>query len=327
MRSLVTGATGFIGSALVRELLARKQSVRCLVRKSSDTSNLKGLKVQYAYGDVTDIDSVRKAIKGCDQVYHLAAVYAIWLPDFNYMYQVNVNGTQKVLHACMEAGVKKVVYCSSTAALGAHGKDPADETAEFNMHTTRDHYFISKYEAEQLAIGFAAKGLPLVIVNPTVPIGERDIKPTPSGANIINIVKKKLPGYIDGGINLIDVSDCARGIFNAMARGKRGEKYILGNRNVTLKEFFDLIVKVTGEGRSPAIRFPAFMAVQSGYGYELLARITKKPPLNTAAWVRVGSHYSWWDCSRAVNYLSLPQTPIEESIAKAYNWFKERGYV
>ena len=178
-----------------------------------------------------------------------------------------------------------------------------------------------------MALEFIRDGMPIVIVNPTVPLGERDIKPTPSGANIINIVKKRLPGYIAGGINLIDVRDCATGIVNAMAKGKRGEKYILGNRNVTLKEFFDLIVKVTGEGWSPFIRFPRFMAVQSGYGYEMLARITKKPPINTAAWVRVGSSYSWWDCSKAVKQLSLPQTPIEESIDKAYKWFKSRGYV
>ncbi len=327
MKILVTGATGFIGSAVVRELVARKKSVRCLVRKDSDRSNLKELKVEYVDGDVTDIDSVRRALKGVDQVFHLAAVYAIWLPDPNLMYRVNVNGTQKVLTACRDAKVKKVVYVSSTAALGAHGKTPADEKAVFNMASTKDHYYISKYQAEQVAMEFAQKGLPVVIVNPSVPIGARDIKPTPSGALIINIIKGLLPGYIDGGVNLIDVDDCAKGIVNAMERGRAGEKYVLGNRNVTMKQFFDLIVKVAGTGSSPKIKFPVFMAVQSGYGYELLAAITRKPPINTAAWVRVGSYYSWWDSSKAIRELKLPQTPVEESIARAVAWFKEKKYL
>ncbi len=327
MKILITGATGFIGSAVVRQLVAEKKAVKCLVRKGSDLSNLEGLKVEYAYGDVTDLDSVRRALKGCDRVIHLAAIYAIWLKDPNRMYKVNVNGTFKVLTACREAKIKKIVYVSSTAALGAHGKTPANESAQFNMASTKDHYFISKYQAEQLVLEFAAKGLPVTIVNPTVPIGAHDIKPTPSGAIIINIMKGLLPGYIDGGLNLIDVNDCAKGIVRALDRGKRGEKYVLGNRNVSMKEFFDLIVKVAGSGKSPFMRFPVFMAVQSGYGYELMAKITGKPPLNTAAWVKVGSYYSWWDASKAVRELGLPQTPVESSIAQALDWFRGKGYI
>jgi dihydroflavonol-4-reductase len=324
---LVTGATGFIGSAVVRALLADEQPVRCLVRKNSDVSNLAGLALDFAYGDVTDLDSVRRALEGCDRVIHMAAIYAIWMKDPNLMYRVNVNGTHKVLTACREAKVDKIVYVSSTAALGAHGRMPANESAEFNMASTGDHYYLSKYQAEQAALEFAAKGLPVTIVNPAVPLGARDIKPTPSGALIINVMKGLLPGYIDGGLNVIDVNDCARGIVNALARGRNGEKYVLGNRNVSMKEFFDLIVKVAGYGKAPAIRFPVFMAVQSGYAYELLARITGKPPINTAAWVRVGSHYSWWDSSKAVRELGLPQTPIEASIAQAIAWFREHRYL
>ncbi len=327
MTILVTGATGFIGAAVVRTLLDDGLTVRCLVRTNSDRSNLAGLALEYAEGDVTDLDSIRRALPGCDQVIHMAAIYAIWMKDPNLMYRVNVNGTHKVLTACREASIEKVVYVSSTAALGAHGKTPANECAEFNMARTGDHYFISKYQSEQLVLDFAARGLPVTIVNPSVPLGPRDIKPTPSGALIINVMKGLLPGYIDGGLNLIDVRDCARGIVNALSRGKRGEKYVLGNRNVSMKEFFDLIVKVAGSGKAPAIRFPVFMAVQSGYAYELLARITGKPPINTAAWVRVGSHYSWWDSSRAVRELGLPQTPVEESIAQAISWFREQAYL
>jgi len=327
MKILVTGGTGFIGAAVVRLLLEDGLPVRCLVRKESDLSNLDGLDVEYAYGDVTDLDSVRRALDGCDRVIHLAAIYAIWMKDPNRMYRVNVNGTHKVLTACREAGVQKVVYVSSTAALGSHGKVPANEDAEFNMASVGDHYFISKFQSEQLALDFAAKGLPVTIVNPSVPLGPRDIKPTPSGAIIINVLKGKLPGYIDGGLNLIDVGDCARGIVNALSRGAVGRKYVLGNRNVSMKEFFDLIVKVAGSGKSPRIRFPVFMAVQSGYAEELVARFTGKPPVNTAAWVRVGSHYSWWDSSRAVRELGLPQTPVEKSIAQAIEWFRGKAYL
>jgi len=327
MKILVTGGTGFIGAAVVRLLLEDGLPVRCLVRKESDLSNLDGLDVEYAHGDVIDMDSVRRALDGCDRVIHLAAIYAIWMKDPNRMYRVNVNGTHKVLTACREAGVQKVVYVSSTAALGAHGKVPANEDAEFNMASVGDHYFISKFQSEQLALDFAAKGLPVTIVNPSVPLGPRDIKPTPSGAIIINVLKGKLPGYIDGGLNLIDVGDCARGIVNALSRGAVGRKYVLGNRNVSMKEFFDLIVKVAGSGKSPRIKFPVFMAVQSGYAEELVARFTGKPPVNTAAWVRVGSHYSWWDSSRAVRELGLPQTPVEKSIAQAIEWFRGKAYL
>jgi len=327
MKILVTGGTGFIGAAVVRLLLEDGLPVRCLVRKESDLSNLDGLDVEYAHGDVTDLDSVRRALGGCDRVIHLAAIYAIWMKDPNQMYRVNVNGTHKVLTACREAGVQKVVYVSSVAALGAHGKVPANEDAEFNMASVGDHYFISKFQSEQLALNFAAKGLPVTIVNPSVPLGPRDIKPTPSGAIIINVLKGKLPGYIDGGLNLIDVGDCARGIVNALSRGAVGRKYVLGNRNVSMKEFFDLIVKVAGSGKSPRIKFPVFMAVQSGYAEELVARFTGKPPVNTAAWVRVGSHYSWWDASRAVRELGLPQTPVEQSIAQAIEWFRGKAYL
>jgi dihydroflavonol-4-reductase len=243
------------------------------------------------------------------------------------MYQVNEEGTRNVLKACAEEGVQKIVYCSSVAALGAHGKVPADETARFNLNSTKDHYYISKYRAEQVALKFVREGLPLVIVNPSGPIGPRDSEPTPTGALIISIIKGKLPGYVDGGINVIDVTDCARGIVAAMEKGQIGEKYILGNRNVSIKEYFDLIVAVAGRGKSPFIRLPEGMAVFSGHIYEMLARLTRRQPLTSASWVRVGSHFSWWDCTKARRQLGLGQRPIEESIAEAVRWFETNGYL
>ena len=327
MTTLITGATGFIGSAVTRELLERGEQVRCLVRATSSMKNLDGLQMELVCGDVRDIHAVRRAVDGCSRVYHLAAVYANWLPNPALMDQVNVEGTRNVLKACKEAGIQKTVYCSSVAALGAHGRTPADETAAFNLDSTKDHYYISKYRAEQVALEFAREGLPVVVVNPTVPIGPRDSEPTPTGALIIHIIKGKLPGYVDGGINLIDVTDCARGIAEAMEKGKVGEKYILGNRNVGIKEYFDLIVEVAGRGKSPSIRLPVGMAVLSGHAYEMLASFTRRPPVTSASWVRVGSHFSWWDCTKARRELGLGQRPVEESIAEAVRWFVENRYV
>jgi dihydroflavonol-4-reductase len=327
MTALVTGATGFIGSAVARELSEKGTKIRCLVRDTSNMKNLDGLYVEIAHGDIRDIDSVRRALKGCDSVFHLAAVYANWLPDPGLMYRVNEEGTRNVLIACREAGIQKIVYCSSVAALGAHGKAPADESAQFNLNSTRDHYYISKYRAEQVALEFARSGVPVVIVNPSNPIGPRDIAPTPTGALIINLLKGKFPGYVDGGINLIDVTDCARGIVAAMEKGQVGEKYILGNKNVSIKAYFDLIVKAAGRGKSPSLRIPAWMAVLSGLGYQMLARLTAKPPITSASWARVGSHYSWWNSTRARENLGLGQRPLEESISDAIDWFEKTGYL
>ncbi len=327
MTVLVTGATGFIGSAVARELTDKGEKIRCLVRESSNMKNLDGLPVEIAIGDIRDIDSVQRALKGCDRVYHLAAVYASWLPDPGVMYRINEEGTRSVLTACRKAGIQKTVYCSSVAALGAHGKTPADESAQFNLNSTKDHYYISKYRAEQVALEFVRTGLPVVIVNPSGPIGPRDIAPTPTGALIINLLKGKFPGYVDGGINLIDVTDCARGIVAAMEKGQTGEKYILGNRNVSIKEYFDLIVQVAGKGKSPSLRIPGWIAVLSGFGYQILARITGKPPVTSASWARVGSHYSWWDCTKARENLGLRQRPLEESIGEAIEWFKKNEYL
>jgi dihydroflavonol-4-reductase len=327
MTTLITGATGYIGSAVVRKLVEQGEDIRCLVRKSSNAANLAGLPVDLAYGDIVDIRSVEKAVKGCRRVFHLAALYANWLRKPNTMYQVNEEGTRNVMTACKQAGIEKIVYCSSVAALGAHGRQTDNENARFNLNATRDHYYISKFRAEQVALKFAREGIPVVIVNPTNPIGPRDIRPTPTGALIINIIKKRLPAYVDGGINLIDMSDCANGIIAAMENGRNGEKYILGNQNVSIKEYFDLIVDVAGRGFSPFLRMPRWMAVLSGYGYQTLAWFSGRAPVTSASWVRVGSHYSWWDSRKAIIELGLKQTPVAESIGQAVAWFERHRYL
>ena len=327
MKTLVTGATGFMGSSIVRELLRDGVEVRVLLRKNSPTGNIEGLDVEEAYGDIRDGESVKSALKGCDTLYQTAALFATWVPDSRALYDVNVEGTKTVLNAALEQGVEKVVYTSSIAAIGFHGADsPANEEAEFNLWETGDHYSRSKYLGEVEALKVCKKGLPVVVVNPAMVIGVRDIRPTPAGKSIVDILNKKVPGYIDGGVNLVDVEDVARGHILAAQKGRVGERYILGNENLSLRDYFRLLAEVSGI-EPPRWEMPYPVVIALGYAYQLVASLTKRPPVVTAPAVRVGSKYAYFDCSKAVNQLGLPQTPIKTTIEKAVNWFRENGYV
>ena len=328
MTTLVTGGTGFIGSALVRELLARGEAVRCLVRAGSAARNLDGRDAERVEGDITDTASLRRALKGVARVYHLAALYAIWRPRAAAFYRVNEEGTRNVLAACRQAGVDRIVYCSSVAALGAHGPQPADETARFNLAWTGDNYYISKYRAEQVALQFARQGLPVVMVNPSVPVGARDVGPTPSGQIIIDIVRGRLPAYLDGGLNLIDVTGL---------RGGHGGRH--GNR-AGRRKIHPGQPQHAAQGvlRSHRPRWPAAAnrrCCGSRAGPACASEIRLPGPgpsspagrrLTTAAWARIGSGYSWWDAAKARRELGLGQRPIEESVAEALDWFQTSGY-
>ena len=326
MKKLVTGSTGFIGSAITRELIKNGEEVKVLIRKTSDTRNIDNLEVEKVYGDICDVDSMRSALKGCDTLFLTAAYFAHWAPNPKLLYEVNVGGTKASLQAALEADIEKVVYTSTNNAIAASGPMPATEEKAFNYWESKDHYSMSKYIAENEARMFISKGLPLVIVNPTLVIGINDIKPTPSGQMIIDVVKKKMPGYIDGGINIIDVEDVAQGHILAVTKGKVGDRYLLGNRNVTVYEYLKLIADIAGV-KPPAIKLPYKLALALGHIFELGSYITKKPPVVTASEVRIGKMTEWYDCSKAVNELGLPQTPIETTIKKAINWFKENGYI
>ena len=326
MKKLVTGSTGFIGSAITRELIKNEEEVKVLIRKTSDTRNIDNLEVEKVYGDIRDVDSMRSALKGCDTLFLTAAYFAHWAPNPKLLYEVNVGGTKASLQAALEADIEKVVYTSTNNAIAASGPMPATEEKAFNYWESKDHYSMSKYIAENEARMFISKGLPLVIVNPTLVIGINDIKPTPSGQMIIDVVKKKMPGYIDGGINIIDVEDVAQGHILAVTKGKVGDRYLLGNRNVTVYEYLKLIADIAGV-KPPAIKLPYKLALALGHIFELGSYITKKPPVVTASEVRIGKMTEWYDCSKAVNELGLPQTPIETTIKKAINWFKENGYI
>jgi len=326
MKKLVTGATGFIGSAITRELIKDGEEVKVLIRKTSDTRNIDKLDVERAYGDIRDGDSIKRALIDCDTLYFTAAYFAHWAPDPKLLYEVNIGGTKASLKAALEAGVEKVVYTSTNNAIAASGAVPANEEKAFNYWESGDHYSMSKYIAENEARIFVTRGLPVVMVNPTLVIGTNDIKPTPSGQMIIDVVKQKMPGYIDGGINIIDVEDVARGHILAAKKGRVGERYLLGNRNITVYDYLKLIADIA-DVRPPAVKLPYHLALALGYVFEFGASITKKPPVVTASEVRIGKMMEWYDCSKAVNELGLPQTPIRVSIEKAINWFKENGYI
>jgi dihydroflavonol-4-reductase len=327
MKTLVTGATGFIGSSLVRELLKDGVEVRVLVRKNSDTRNIDGLDVEKAYGDIRDGESVKVALEGCDTFYQTAALYAWWVPDRKALYDVNVEGTKTALNAALEQGIEKVVYTSSIAAVGCHGADTlANEGSEFNLWKTGEHYCISKHLGEVEALKICDKGLPLVIVNPSGVLGVRDIKPTPSGKTIIDVINKKVPGYVDGGGNFVDVEDVARGHILAASKGRVGERYILGNENMSMRDYLGLVAEVSGV-KPPKFKIPYPVAIAMAYMYQFVANITRKPPLMTAPVLRMGSKYAYYDSSKAVNELGFTQTPIKTTIEKAVNWFRENGYV
>lgn len=326
MKKLVTGSTGFIGSAIVRELIKDGEEVKVLIRQTSDTRNIDKLNVEKAYGDIRDGDSMKKALKDCDTLYFTAAYFAHWAPNPELLYDVNVGGTKASLKAALEAGVEKVVYTSTNNAIAASGPTLANEEKAFNYWKSGDHYSMSKYIAENEARIFVTRGLPVVMVNPTLVIGTHDIKPSPSGQMMIDVVKQKMPGYIDGGINIIDVEDVARGHILAAKKGRVGERYLFGNKNMTVSSYFNLIADVAGV-KPPSIKIPYHLALLLGHVFELGASITKKPPVVTASEVRIGRMTEWYDCAKAVNELGLPQTPIDVTIKKALNWFGENGYL
>jgi dihydroflavonol-4-reductase len=326
-KTLVTGAAGFIGSAVVRKLLERGREVRCLIKPGENTRNLDGLEVERMAGDVTDRNGMARALEGCDTLYHLAAIYALWLPDNKLMYDVNVEGTKTTLWAAYKAGLKKVVYTSSIAAVGFRDDGrPADETVEFNAWDKSNAYVRSKWLSEREALRFAAEGLPLVAVNPAFPFGERDVGPTPTGQFVLQMLRHKLPGYPDGGFCAVDVEDVAMGHLLAEEKGRVGERYILGNHNVTWKEFVDLVAQVAGVP-APKRRLPGWVAKSLAFSMEQVAnRVTHKKPLMTYKSAVYAARSLHFDNTKARAELGLPQTPIRETLERSVRWFRANGY-
>ena len=327
-KTLVTGAAGFIGSHVVLELLKQKREVRALILPGENTKNLDGLDIERFEGDVCDPDSMKKAMQGCNRLFHLAAIYALWLPNRRKMYDVNVTGSQNVLWAAYKEGVERVVYTSSVAALGVEpGELPANENTEFNQITKANDYIFSKYLSDRDAKVFAREGLPLTIVNPAFPFGARDIAPTPTGQILLDVVNGKTPGYFDAGFSIVDVEDVARGHILAEEKGRVGESYLIANKNLTFKEFLELVMRVTG-AKVKLRKIPVTVAIGLAYVLEYWSnRWSHRPPLFSPKALRYARQYLYFDNSKARNELGLEFTPVESSVRRAVEWFKENGYI
>jgi dihydroflavonol-4-reductase len=327
VKTLVTGGTGFVGSHLVRALLNRGDYVRCLVRPTSRLDNLKDLPIESVTGDLRNLDSLRQAAKGCEVVYHCAADYRLWCKDPQEMYASNVEGTRNVMQAAFDAGVQRVVYTSTVGCLGLNDNGaPANEDTPVTIDDMVGHYKRSKFLAEEEVRRFAKRGLPVVIVNPSTPVGELDIKPTPTGKIIVDFLRGKMFGYVDTGMNLIDVRDCAKGHVLAAEKGRIGERYILGGRNFTLKEMFDALAGVT-EIASPKTRVPHWVAESYARLENFWSiRIAGRDPDVPLESVKLARHKMWFDSAKAVSELGLPQNQIEQALERAVVWFRQHGY-
>jgi dihydroflavonol-4-reductase len=324
---LVTGGTGFVGAHVVRALLARGRAVRCLVRPESRRDNLEGLPIEVVLGDLTNPASLARVLSGVSTLYHCAADYRLYAKDPPELYAANVGGTENVLRAASEAGVERVVYTSSVGALGRKADGtPADETTPASRAQMTGDYKKSKYDAERVAEAWAGRGLPVVIVNPSTPVGELDVKPTPTGQMIVDFLNRRMPAYVDTGLNLVDARDVGEGHVLAAERGRVGEKYILGNRNMTLKEILDTLSRLTGIP-SPGRRMPHWLPLAAAALDTAAARITGRVPRIPLEGVRMSRYRMFFDSSKAVRELGLPQTPVEESLRRAVAWFREHGHV
>jgi dihydroflavonol-4-reductase len=327
MRAFVTGGTGFIGAAIVRALLAEGHQVRALVRPGSDRRNLAGLEVEPWEGDLLDPASLRQGLTGCDTLFHAAADYRLWTPDPAAMYRVNVDGTRAVLQAALDAGVSRTVHTSSVGTLGnpGDGTPGTEETPVSFSHMVGD-YKKSKFLAEREAESFAARGLPLIIVNPSTPVGPRDIKPTPTGKIIVDFLNGRMPAYLDTGLNIVDVDECARGHLLAAKGGEIGRKYILGGENLSLAEIFQLLAVITGRP-APKVRLPYLPILAAAWVNEGISRVTGKEPLIPLAGVRMAAKKMYFDSSRAEGELGLEKKPAAASLERAVDWFRRNGYV
>ena len=327
MTTLITGATGFLGSAVVRLLLAEGQQLRALVRAGSDTKNIDGLDIERVTGDLTDMASLKAAAKGCDALYHVAADYRLWIPKPKEIYDINVEGTRNLMRAAGEAGVGRIVYTSSVAVLGLH-KDgtPADEDVPVSLEDMTGHYKRSKYLAEEVVRGMVVKdGLPAVIVNPSTPIGARDIKPTPTGRIIVDFVNGRMPAYVDTGLNLVHVDDCARGHLLAYERGKIGERYILGGEDLTLREILLALGRITGRP-APGVRLPNRLLVPFAYGVKGWARLSGMEPRLTVDSLRMARKYMFFSSEKAKRELGFSSRSAEAALSDAVAWFSANNY-
>jgi dihydroflavonol-4-reductase len=332
MNCFVTGASGFVGSNLVHELLVRGHRVKALLRPNADERALAGAKFERVTGDVLDKDLLHRELEGCDWCFHVAASYHLWLRDYKPMYATNVEGTRNVIEAAGKVGCRRIVYTSTVGCIGLPRivntvVVPADEFRIVSEDQLTSHYKRSKWQAEEVAVKLAREALPVVIVNPSAPIGPRDVKPTPTGRVIVDFLNRKLPAYLETGLNWIHVRDVAIGHILAAENGRLGDRYILGNAqgNWTLKQTLAALEEITGIP-APKIKIPRWVALTAADISEKISFITGKTPRIPMAGVRMAEHKMWYNPAKAMRELDLPQTPVKQALADAVEWFRANGY-
>lgn len=328
MTILVTGATGFIGSALVRQLAGRGQRVRAMVRPRTDRRNLEGLDVEYAEADLADPRSLAQVLEGCNTLYHVAADYRLWARNSADLYKINVDGTRAIMQLANQAGIRRIVYTSSVATLGLHEDGtPADETTLAEPEDMIGHYKRSKYFAEQAVHNMIAdEGLQAIIVNPSTPVGPRDIKPTPTGRMVLDAACGRMPAYVDTGLNIVHVDDVAQGHLLALEHGHVGERYILGGHNMSLQQILHTVARLV-DRKAPTIRLSHNMVLPMAYCFEAWARITRgKEPRVTVDGVRMSKKKMYFSCEKARRELNYTPRPAEEALRDAVNWFLKNDY-
>jgi dihydroflavonol-4-reductase len=328
MKAFITGGTGFVGSHVARVLAEQGADLRLLVRKTSRLENIANISGERVTGDLTDAESLKKGMAGCEAVFHVAADYRLWTRNPHEMYAANVEGTRAILKAAQEAGVKRVVYCSTVATMGFTGNGKmTDENSPVSLGNMIGHYKRSKFMGEQVVLEAAKAGVNVVMVNPTAPIGEQDIKPTPTGRIVLDFLKGKFPAYVETGLNLVDVHDVAQAHVAAFEKAKPGERYILGGENLTLKQVLDKLSEISGVP-SPTIKLPYAVAFVSGmFDTFFTGMIFRKEPRVTLDAVRMGKKKMWASSQKAERDLGWQPAPIGGALRRAADWFKANGYV
>lgn len=326
MTILVTGATGFVGAAVARQLAEAGEEVRVLARPSSNRRNLEGLDAEVVNGDLTDPASLAKAVKGCRGVFHVAADYRLWVRDPHTMFAINVEGTRTLLLAAAEAGTQRIVYTSSVATLGIPRGRPGDERTQVDYADMIGPYKQSKFRAEaEVQRLFAERGIPAVIVNPSTPVGPGDVKPTPTGRMIVEAASGRMPAYVDSGLNIVHVEDVARGHLLAFEKGQLGERYVLGGENMTLGEIFAEIARIAGR-RPPRVRIPHAAVMPIAAAAEAWGRLSGREPFVTIDGVRMAKKRMFFTHDKAARALGYTARPAVRALEDAVAWFRAHGY-
>ena len=326
MSTLVTGAAGFLGSHVTRQLVARGDDVRVLLRASSTNRAIADLPLEYVTGDLRDPASLDRAMKGVKRVFHVAADYRLWAKRKQDIYDSNVGGTKNLLYAAKRAGVEQLIYTSTVATIAVDRPQHPNEFTDAKLEEMVGHYKRSKWMAEKEALGAAKSGLPVIVAMPTTPVGPWDWKPTPTGKIILDFLNGKMPGYVKTGLNFVGVEECAAGHLLIAEKGKVGERYLLGGENLTLKQMLDTLAKITGL-RAPILKIPHGLALGVAYANTALSRLVGREPGIPVEGVKIARHMMFVDCARAKRELGFRAGPVAAALERAVRWYEANGYI